>query len=588
MTAHAFAVAMAALGVNGPKDVVQDWDAINWRLHEDNVRRLRQRIFTAVKDGDWPKVRNLQKLMLRSWSNTLVSVRQASQRNTGRKTAGIDGEVALTPTARMGLAVRVHQSIRTWQPRAVKRVHVPKAGNRAKLRPLGIPVLADRCHQGRVRQALEPEWEAQFEPRSYGFRPGRSCHDAISAIFTISKGSQAKRVWALDADLATAFDKIDHDRVLEALGSFPARDMIREWLKAGVFEAGKGLAPTDEGVPQGGVISPLILNVALHGLEEAAGVRYATGGTRAGQTASQSPAVIRYADDLVALCHTREQAEQVKERLTAWLAPRGLAFNQDKTRIVHLDEGLDFLGFSLRRYRNGKLLIKPSKTAIRRIRSRLAVEMRRVRGSNAQAVLATIVPITRGWATYYRGVVSQRVFNTMDEYLWKLTYKWATYSHANKPKSWIVKTYYGQFNPARQDRWVFGHRHSGTYLPKLAWTPIVRHQLVPGRASPDDPTLTQYWANRRRRSKPPLDNATLRLLKTQHGRCPLCGDYLLHTDREPDSPQQWEQWLTGTRKAITRQNLSLTANGPDNIRLLHTSCHRRHTGARRDPAPLHL
>jgi len=210
MTAHAFAVAMAALGVNGPEDIVQDWDAINWRLHEDNVRRLRQRIFTAVKDGDWPKVRNLQKLMLRSWSNTLVSVRQASQRNTGRKTAGIDGEVALTPTARMGLAVRVHQSIRSWQPRAVRRVFIPKAGNHAKLRPLGIPVLADRCHQGRVRQALEPEWEARMEPRSYGFRPGRSCHDAISAIFTIGKGSQAKRVWALDADLAAALDASSH------------------------------------------------------------------------------------------------------------------------------------------------------------------------------------------------------------------------------------------------------------------------------------------------------------------------------------------------------------------------------------------
>jgi RNA-directed DNA polymerase len=185
-------------------------------------------------------------------------------------------------------------------------------------------------------------------------------------------------------------------------------------------------------------------------------------------------------------------------------------------------------------------------------------------------------------------VVSQRVFSTLDEYLWKLTYKWAKFSHENKPKSWIVKRYYGQFNPARQDRWVFGHRDSGVYLPKLAWTPIVRHQLVPGRASPDDPALTQYWAERRRRNKPPLDNATLRLLKAQHGRCPSCGDHLLHADREPDSPQQWEQWLTGTRKAITRQNLSLTARGPDNIRLLHASCHRRNTIAGKNPAPLHL
>ena len=169
--------------VNGPEDEVLDWDALDWRVHEDNVRRLRQRIFKAVEEGDLAKVRNLQKLMLRSWSNTLTSVRQATQRNAGRKTAGIDGEVALTSCARMELAVQVHRTARSWRPRPVKRVYIPKAGNRAKLRPLGIPVIADRCHQGRVKAALEPEWEARFEPRSYGFRPGRGCQDAIQAIY---------------------------------------------------------------------------------------------------------------------------------------------------------------------------------------------------------------------------------------------------------------------------------------------------------------------------------------------------------------------------------------------------------------------
>jgi RNA-directed DNA polymerase len=371
-------------------------DAIDWRAHEDNVRRLRQRIFTATQEGDLAKARNLQKLMLRSWSNTLVSVRQATQRDAGRRTAGIDGEVALTSPARMSMAVRVHQSRRSWQPRAVRRVYIPKAGNRAKLRPLGIPVLADRCHQGRVRHALEPEWEARFEPRSYGFRPGRSCQDAMVAIHKTSCGLRAKRLWALDADLAAAFDQIDHDRLLATIGSFPARDMIAKWLQAGVFEAGKGFAPTEEGTPQGGVISPLLLNVALHGLEEAAGVRYVV--TAQGtKTRTDSPAVIRYADDLVALCRSQQQAQQVQARLAEWLAPRGLAFNPDKTRIVHLDEGFDFLGFTVRRY-HGKLLIKPSTTAIGRIRRRLSDEMRRLRGANAAAVLAAITPIVRGWA----------------------------------------------------------------------------------------------------------------------------------------------------------------------------------------------
>jgi RNA-directed DNA polymerase len=589
MTGHAFAMAMAALGVNGPEDDRLDWDAINWRSCVDNVRRLRQRIFTAVQGGDLAKARNLQKLMLRSWSNTLVSVRQATQRNAGRTTAGIDGQVALTSTARMELAVGVHAQRDTWAPRAVKRVYIPKAGNRAKLRPLGIPVIADRCHQGRVRAALEPEWEARFEPRSYGFRPGRSCQDAIQAIYMTCKGVTAKRVWALDADLAAAFDKIDHNRLLEALGSFPARDMIRDWLKAGVFEAGKGFAPTEEGTPQGGVISPLLLNVALHGLEDAAGVRYVTSGRNAGDTKAGSPVVIRYADDMIALCHSQEQAHQVKARLAEWLAPRGLVFNEDKTKVVHLgQDGFDFLGFHVRRY-GGKLLIKPSKAAMGRIRTRLAAEMRALRGSNAQAVLATIVPIVRGWAAYYRCVVSKRAFTTLDDYLWKLTYKWATYSHSNKPKSWIVNRYYGQFNTARQNHWVFGDRDSGAYLPKLAWTPIVRHYMVPGKASPDDPGLAQYWTDRRRRHKPPLDNGTLRLIQEQKGQCPLCGDYLLHTDREPHSPREWEQWLTTTRKAITKKNL--VAHGgkgtPDKFRLVHMHCYRRATGVNRNPALLH-
>src|SRR5216684_7966034 len=308
--------------VNGPEDVTLDWDGIDWRLHEENVRRLRQRIFKAARDGSLATVRDLQKLMLRSWSNTLVSVRQATQLNAGRKTAGVDGEVALTPRARMELAVRVHREAPAWRPRPVKRVYIPKAGNRAKLRPLGIPVIADRCHQGRVRNALEPEWEARFEPRSYGFRPGRGCQDAIAAIYNVCAGPLAKRVWALDADLAAAFDKIDHCHLLAQLGSFPARDMIRGWLKAGVFEPGKGFAPTTEGTPQGGVISPCLLNVALHGLEEAAGVRYKTSGTHAGETVAGSPVVVRYADDMVVLCRSQQQAEQVKAQLAEWLAPR--------------------------------------------------------------------------------------------------------------------------------------------------------------------------------------------------------------------------------------------------------------------------
>jgi RNA-directed DNA polymerase len=574
--------------VNGPEDV-PEWDAIDWRAHERNVRRLRQRIFKAAQEQDWPKVRSLQKLMLRSRSNTLVSVRQVTQRNAGRKTAGIDGEVALTPEARADVAVRVHQSRSSWRPRAVKRVYIPKASNRAKLRPLGIPVILDRCHQQRVRHALEPEWEARFEPRSYGFRPGRGCQDAIAAIYNVCKGPRASRVWALDADLAAAFDRIDHDHLLASLGSFPARGLIYGWLKAGVFETGKGFAPTVEGTPQGGVISPCLLNVALHGLEEAAGVRYVTCGTHAGEARPGSPVAVRYADDMVVLCSSQQQAEHVKARLAEWLAPRGLAFNEDKTKIVHLSEGFDFLAFNVRRYRR-KLLIKPSKAAIRRLRERLAAETRTLRGGNAMAVIAALNPIIRGWAAYYRGVVSSRVFSSMDDYLWKLTYKWATWRHANKPKRWIVGRYFGKFNKFRNDRWVFGDRDSGACLVKFSWTGIERHVPVKGSASPDDPALAGYWAERRKKVKPPLDRYTLRLLSRQARLCPLCGDHLLTAGQPPQSPQQWEQWwLHVTRRAIAASYLVHHGKpGPpdgDQTRLVHASCqHGLQARQRRKPA----
>ena len=246
--------------------------------------------------------------------------------------------------------------------------------------------------QALASAALEPEWEARFEPRSYGFRPGRGCHDAIVAIHTTASRQDARRLWALDADLEAAFDRLSHDHILASLGTFPARGLVRRWLKAGVIEDGR-FAPTGEGTPQGGVISPCLMNVALHGMEEAAGVRYWEGGTL--RAVPGTPVLVRYADDVLALCHTREQAEHVKQRLARWLEPRGLAFNEAKTRITHLDQGVDFLGFEIRRYR-GKLLTKPSKDALRRIRKRLSQEVTALRGANADAVIARLNPIITG------------------------------------------------------------------------------------------------------------------------------------------------------------------------------------------------
>jgi len=583
MTTQQAAMSAAAAVVNGPEGELLDWHAVDWRAAEDDVRRLRQRIFTASRVGDLKRVRSLQKLMLRSRANTLLSVRRVTELNAGRETAGVDGKVVVLPAAKADLVDWVQRDTGSWRASPVKRVYIPKRGGTGRRRPLGIPVIVDRVLQARVVNALEPEWDARFEPRSYGFRPGRGCHDAVEAIFHVARGANPSRQWVLDADLAAAFDRIDHSHLLGQLGTFPARGLIADWLKAGVIEQGR-FAPTEEGSPQGGVVSPLLLNVALHGMERAAGVRYQQTGPRAGETVPGSPVLIRYADDFLALCHTRDEAEQVKARLAGWLAPKGLTFNEDKTRIVTLDEGCDFLGFTVRR-QSGKLLIKPSKAALRRIRERLRTEMCALRGANAAMVLVRLNPIIRGWAAYYRTAVSSEAFSALDRYLWRLTYKWAKHGHPNKPKRWVVDRYFDAFNKSRRDRWVFGDRDSGAYRTKFAWTGIVRHRMVKGGSSPDDPALAQYWADRRRRgAPPPMDQLSLRLLKTQAGRCPSCGDLLLHANHPPQTPAEWEQWVRVTGKALRKQRLTHRrrdgSGETSSLRLVHARCRgRQHAAA---------
>jgi RNA-directed DNA polymerase len=573
--------------VNGPEGGLADWDAVQWRTVDNDVRRLRQRIFAASQAGDLKKVRNLQKLMLRSRANALHSVRRVTEINAGRKTAGVDGDVAVTAQDKADLADWVQRRAQPWTPRPVKRVYVPKKNGRR--RPLGIPVIADRALQALTVNALEPEWEARFEPKSYGFRPGRGCHDAIKAIHQAGKGRNAKRLWVLDADLEAAFDRLSHAHIQASLGTFPARGLVRQWLKAGVVEDG-WFAPTEQGTPQGGGISPVLMNVALHGMEHAAGVCYLRLGNDAAHVAAGAPVLVRYADDLLALCHSRAQAEQVKARLAGWLDSRGLAFNEAKTQITHLDQGVDFLGFNIRRYR-GKLLTKPSNDALRRIRRRLSTEMKALRGANSDAVIRTLNPIIAGWAAYYRIGVSSRAFQALDHHVWRLTYKWARLSHPNKLRRWVVDRHFGAFNPARQDKWVFGSRETGYYLRRFAWTKIVRHQLVTGTASPDDPALGEYWAQRRRRSNPPVARAMLRRLQAQRGRCPVCQGLLLHADHEPQSPLEWEQWLTVTRKAVRKHAMTAisgpgTPDEPTPLRLIHAHCHRRTTSGGRGTALL--
>ena len=292
------------------------------------------------------------------------------------------------------------------------------------------------------------------------------------------------------------------------------------------------------------------------------------------------PALIRYADDLVVCCHSRQQAEQVQARLAEWLEPRGLAFNEAKTRIVPLTEGFDFLGFNLRRYPNGKLLIKPGATAIKRFREQACEGVPRTPRGQRRSGTGEDRPDHTGLGRLLPdGGVVQGVPLPWIDYLWKLTYKWACWSHPNKPKRWIIGRYFGKFEKFRNDRWVFGDRDTGAYLPKLAWTDIVRHTLVKGGASPDDPALAGYWAQRRQKVKPPLDSYTVRLLSRQDGRCSLCGENLLTRDQPPQSPQGWERWfLQVTRKAIKADYLvhhdTPSAARSNRTHLVHATCHR--------------
>ena len=548
---------------NGPTDTT-DWQAVEWQQVNRRVDNLRKRIFRAVQEGDNRKVRNLQKLMLRSYANTLSSVRRVTQDNTGKRTAGVDKVLVKTPEAR-GKLVDTLMSTQPWRAKPVKRVYIPKANG--KKRPLGIPTILDRCLQARVKNALEPEWEAKFEPGSYGFRPGRSCHDAIYDIWaTASKG---KKLWVVDADIKGAFDNLEHKAILDALATFPAKGLVHQWLKAGYVEHNvKHTTPT--GTPQGGVISPLLANIALHGLEDALGIRWLNAGTYINRSGKY--AVVRYADDFVILTDTKQKAEEAIERLEPWLKARGLEFSKEKTSIKHVHDGFDFLGFTIRRFASKKkkngfvTLTTPSKKAVTSFRRRLTDEWRRLNGAPAEVVIRTLTPILIGWANYYQTGASKTVFSAIDMHMYERSQRWAKRQHPNKSKTWREDRYFGRFHPGHNDSWVFGDKDTGLYLPKLSWLKIARHTKVPGAYSPDNPNLKTYWAERRAKAvKLPLQR--YRLAARQDFLCPVCRASL----------QNGEELQ---RHHLLLDKTDVRRNDPAYQRLVHLYCHQHIHGGK--------
>src|SRR2546425_3706148 len=334
---------------------VYEWRDLPWRKLERRVFGLQRRIFKASSRGDTKTVHRLQRLLMKSWTARCLAVRRVTQDNRGKKTAGIDGVASLTPTERSAL---VDQLTPDAKAQPVRRVWIPKPGKSEK-RPLGIPTMGDRAAQTLVRLALEPEWEAVFEPNSYGFRPGRSVHDAIEAVFAAIR---AKPKFVLDADIAGCFDHISHEALVHKLATYPTlRRAIKGWLKAGVWD-GVEFKPTEAGAPQGGPLSPLLANVALHGLETH--LRAAFKNTvRINDQCYQGwkPLLVIYADDFVVLHEDRTVIEQVRQLVAEWLATVGLELKAKKTRVCHTLEaqhgfpvGFDFRGFHVRQYRVGR------------------------------------------------------------------------------------------------------------------------------------------------------------------------------------------------------------------------------------------
>ena len=531
------------------------WANINWHAVEGNVRRLQERIYRAATHREWSKVKNLQKLLVRATSNKLLAIRRITQENQGKHTAGIDRVVCDTPEARWRL-FQEGLSLKGYTSQPVRRIYIPK--DNGTQRPLGIPTVKDRVMQAIVKAALEPEWEARFEANSYGFRPGRCAMDAIEAIHkTLSR--QGSSPWILDADISSCFDTIDHEGLLATLPVFTAT--IRQWFQAGVVEQGF-YSPTDTGTPQGGVLSPLLANVALDGMErlfDAEGPRgqHRKPSSRTGQ--NKGIALLRYADDFVVTAPTREVLETyVRPQIDAFLQQRGLTLSEAKTRIVHIQEGFNFLGFHIRQFgsRVTKLLAVPQKEKVLKHLGTIKTSLDAHKQAPAGQVIKELNPVIRGWANYYRYASAKAAFAKVGHRQWQMLWNWATRRHPKKAAQWVKARYF------RDDGyWTFHDGKAALVQPDK--TPITRFIKVAGKNTPYDPSLRQYWHEKKKRqvARETYVKQRLMLHQKQGYRCALC------------------QVPFGPGEGIDADHITPRAEGGtddvQNLRLVHPWCHQQ-------------
>ena len=463
------------------------WDSVNWNQAHHNVRRLQVRIVKATQEGRWNRVAALQRLLTHSWSGKALAVKRVTE-NKGKRTPGVDGEIWSTAHRK---STAVHELRRRgYRPRPLRRVYIPKS-NGTK-RPLGIPTMLDRAMQALYLLALSPVAETTGDRRSYGFRPERSAADVQQRSHALLSQRRSPQ-WILDCDIVSCFDRINHEWLL---ANIPMdRGVLRKWLKAGFIE--KTLFhPTTDGTPQGGIISPVLANLALDGLEGALRKRFP-------YHSRQMVNLVRYADDFFITGASRDVLEDVVRPLVEhFLKERGLELSNKKTSIVHIERGFDFLGWNVRKY-NGKLLIKPSKKSVHAFLVKVRGIITESRGLTSGELVMRLNPVLRGWTNYHRHAVSAKIFQRMDHEIWRMLWSWAKRRHPNKRRDWVVRRY---FRSHGTRRWVFtgeAIRNGKDRTVRLMFAghvPIRRHIAIRGDANPFAPEWNAYFERRRKRT----------------------------------------------------------------------------------------
>ena len=458
------------------------WQSIDWKSVEAHVLKLQMRIAKATREKKYGKVNSLQWLLTHSRSAKLLAVRRVSQ-NKGSKTPGIDGVIWNTDARRMKAVNQL--SRKTYKAKPLKRIYIPKKNG--KLRPLGIPCIIDRAQQALHLLALEPVSETLADLNSYGFRPNRSTADAVSQCFKCLALKKSAK-WVLEGDIKACFDKIGHQWLLDNIAV--DKRMLEQWLKSGFMD--KGLFyDTDEGTPQGGIISPTLMLMTLAGLEQCIKSTALKKSARAN--------FIGYADDFVVTCTSKEVlVNDIKPLIADFLAERGLTLSVEKTKLTHIDDGFDFLGFNHRKYK-GKLLIKPSKSNTLLFLRNLRELIKKHATIPVNDLIKLINPKLRGWANYYRHCVAKQIFGYVGHNLFQALWHWAVRRHPTKSKDWVVHKYFLN----RKGQWQFHGWQKVMNMDclfnlfQIAKVPIERHVKIKSAATPFDPEYQEYLAKRK-------------------------------------------------------------------------------------------